>query len=123
MTVHFSRRTEVDDYVGAAYRKAARIHRELPPGGILVFVTGQREVQQLCTRLRAAFSGAERRTDAAASGGDGDKGGEGEGAWEELDGADWAEADADADARQGELTAMEGVVLPLAGFHTLQSCR
>lgn len=55
VTVHFSKRTEMTDYVGAAYRKAARIHRELPPGGILVFLTGQREVQNLCKRLRATF--------------------------------------------------------------------
>lgn len=56
VTVHFSRKTELEDYIGAAYRKVSRIHRELPPGGILVFVTGQREVQQLCKRLQAAFS-------------------------------------------------------------------
>lgn len=55
VTVHFSRRTELDDYIGAAFRKVSRIHRELPPGGILVFLTGQREVEQLCKRLRNSF--------------------------------------------------------------------
>lgn len=55
VVVHFSKRTETEDYVGAAYRKAVRIHKELPPGGILVFVTGQREVQHLRSRLQAAF--------------------------------------------------------------------
>lgn len=57
VVVHFSRRTELDDYVGAAYRKVCRIHRELPPGGILVFVTGQREVEYLCRRIREHFAG------------------------------------------------------------------
>lgn len=55
VTVHFSKRTEMADYVGAAYRKVVRIHRDLPPGGVLVFVTGQREVQRLCKRLQASF--------------------------------------------------------------------
>ena len=41
VTVHFSRRTELLDYVSAAFRKVVRIHRELPAGGILVFVTGE----------------------------------------------------------------------------------
>lgn len=33
-----------------------KIHRQLPPGGILVFLTGQREVEHLCKRLRSAFA-------------------------------------------------------------------
>ena len=33
-----------------------QIHRQLPPGGILVFVTGQREVEQLARRLRSALA-------------------------------------------------------------------
>eukprot|EP00884_Botryococcus_braunii_P019188 jgi/Botrbrau1/5953/Bobra.0366s0123.1 len=55
VTVHFSRRTELDDYVGTAFKKTCQIHRQLPPGGILVFMTGQREVEHLCARLRRAF--------------------------------------------------------------------
>ncbi len=39
-----------------------QIHRQLPPGGILVFVTGQREVEQLVRRLRTAL--APRATEA-----------------------------------------------------------
>ncbi|KAK9798902.1 hypothetical protein WJX73_005276 [Symbiochloris irregularis] len=56
VAVHFNRRTELHDYVGSAHRKVCQIHRQLPPGGILVFVTGQREVQVLCKRIRAAFA-------------------------------------------------------------------
>ena len=35
--------------------QVCKIHRQLPPGGILVFLTGQREVEQLCKRLRQAL--------------------------------------------------------------------
>lgn len=52
VTVHFSKRTEIVDYIGQAYKKVLSIHKRLPPGGILVFVTGQKEVESLCRRLR-----------------------------------------------------------------------
>lgn len=61
VTVHFSRRTELHDYVGAAFRKTCQIHRRLPPGGILVFVTGQREVEYLCRKLKNCFRKRRRR--------------------------------------------------------------
>jgi len=32
-----------------------KIHRQLPEGGILVFVTGQQEVHTLCRKLKKAF--------------------------------------------------------------------
>ncbi|RMZ54661.1 hypothetical protein APUTEX25_003039 [Auxenochlorella protothecoides] len=64
VTVHFSRRTEMNDYVGAAHRKVAQIHRQLPPGGILVFLTGQAEVKQLCKQLETTFK-AQRRNQPA----------------------------------------------------------
>ena len=93
VTVHFSKRAELDDYVSAAFRKVARIHRELPAGGILVFVTGQREVMQLCARLRAAFSGGGKH--GGSEGASADEGDDGVGAAElSASGADQAEADA-----------------------------
>lgn len=55
VTVHFSAKTELLDYVGRAQKKVCAIHRKLPPGGILVFLTGQREVEYLCRKLRRAF--------------------------------------------------------------------
>ncbi|KAK2899142.1 hypothetical protein Q8A67_010560 [Cirrhinus molitorella] len=55
VTVHFNKRTPMDDYTGEAFRKICKIHRMLPPGGILVFLTGQAEVHSLCRRLRKAF--------------------------------------------------------------------
>ena len=54
VTVHFSKRTEIVDYIGQAYKKVLAIHKRLPQGGILVFVTGQREVEYLCQKLRRA---------------------------------------------------------------------
>lgn len=54
VSIHFSRKTEIVDYVGQAYKKVMLIHKKLPPGGILVFVTGQREVEYLCRKLRKA---------------------------------------------------------------------
>ncbi|PSS14702.1 ATP-dependent RNA helicase [Actinidia chinensis var. chinensis] len=54
VTIHFSKRTEIVDYIGQAYKKVLSIHKRLPTGGILVFVTGQREVEYLCRLLRKA---------------------------------------------------------------------
>ncbi|KAE8807864.1 putative ATP-dependent RNA helicase kurz [Hordeum vulgare] len=53
VTIHFSKRT-YDDYLAQAYKKVLSIHKSLPPGGILVFVTGQREVDYLCKKLQRA---------------------------------------------------------------------
>ena len=39
-----------------AHKQVRQIHRQLPPGGVLVFVTGQREVEHLVARLRAALA-------------------------------------------------------------------
>ena len=39
-----------------------QIHRRLPPGGVLVFVTGQREVEHLVARLRTALAPAAAST-------------------------------------------------------------
>uniref|UniRef100_A0A8C2RDM9 Activating signal cointegrator 1 complex subunit 3 n=1 Tax=Capra hircus TaxID=9925 RepID=A0A8C2RDM9_CAPHI len=55
VTVHFNKRTPLEDYSGECFRKVCKIHRMLPAGGILVFLTGQAEVHALCRRLRRAF--------------------------------------------------------------------
>lgn len=54
VTVHFARKTH-HDYVEEAYRKISKGHRKLPPGGILVFLTGQNEITQLSKKLKEAF--------------------------------------------------------------------
>jgi len=62
VTMHFSRKT-VGDYVQEAYKKVCKIHARLPPGGVLVFMTGQAEIMQLCRRLEKKY--AEKPGEAA----------------------------------------------------------
>ncbi len=47
--------------------KVRQIHQRLPPGGILVFVTGQREVEHLCRKLRSSLGPAAAKRAAAAA--------------------------------------------------------
>ena len=54
VTVHFNRRT-VSDYVTEAIKKTTKIHTRLPPGGILIFLTGQNEIQGVCRKLEARW--------------------------------------------------------------------
>lgn len=54
VTIHFNKRTG-DDYVKEAYAKAVKIHTKLPEGGILIFLTGQQEVNNVVRKLRKAF--------------------------------------------------------------------
>jgi ATP-dependent RNA helicase DHX37/DHR1 len=55
VTIHFNKTTPMTDYVGAAYTKVCKIHQQLPSGGVLVFLTGQQEVEQLCRMLRKRY--------------------------------------------------------------------
>ncbi|KAG8214498.1 P-loop containing nucleoside triphosphate hydrolase protein [Butyriboletus roseoflavus] len=55
VTIHFNRRTP-SDYVKEAIKKTAKIHARLPPGGILIFLTGQNEISGVCRTLEARFS-------------------------------------------------------------------
>ena len=50
VTTHFSRTTP-EDHLVAAFQKVTQIHARLPPGGILVFLTGQAEIEALISRL------------------------------------------------------------------------
>lgn len=51
VTTHFARRTE-RDYIEEVFAKVCRGHKKLPPGGMLVFLTGQNEIIALAKRLR-----------------------------------------------------------------------
>ncbi|KAJ3055353.1 putative ATP-dependent RNA helicase DHR1 [Rhizophlyctis rosea] len=62
VVVHYNKRTP-QDYVTEAYKKVCKIHSKLPPGGILVFLTGQQEIQVLCKKLRDKFSKQRRRVE------------------------------------------------------------
>ncbi|CAK8691730.1 unnamed protein product [Clavelina lepadiformis] len=61
VTVHFNKKTPISDdditcpYLDEAYRKICKIHRTLPSGGILVFVTGRQEVHALMRKLNSKF--------------------------------------------------------------------
>ena len=56
VTVHHSKITELDDYEATACRKICQIHRKLPKGGILVFLTGKQEIVRMVNRLRKSLS-------------------------------------------------------------------
>lgn len=64
VAMHFSKVTR-DDYVEQAFRKVVKIHRTLPQGGVLVFLTGKKEIVYLCKRLQMALKkrtvGAKRQ--------------------------------------------------------------
>lgn len=60
VTIHFNKYT-AGDYVKEAYKKTIKIHTKLPEGGILIFVTGQKEVNTLVRKLRKAFPYKKRQ--------------------------------------------------------------
>lgn len=60
VTTHFSRRTELNNYLREAHRKVCQIHRKLPTGGILLFLTGKMEVLTMCRKLNQSL--AHRRS-------------------------------------------------------------
>lgn len=41
-------KTSVDDYVDAAVKQALAIHLSHPPGDILIFMTGQEDIETVC---------------------------------------------------------------------------
>ena len=57
VNIHFNRKTpsEEGEYIEEAFKKVCKIHKTLPEGGILVFVTGQDEVKQLMKKLKITF--------------------------------------------------------------------
>lgn len=61
VVVHFNKRTN-DNYLKDAFKKACKIHTTLPEGGILIFVTGQQEVNTLVRKLRKAFPVRRKNT-------------------------------------------------------------
>ena len=59
-TTHFARRTH-RDYVEESFQKVCKGHKKLPPGGMLVFLTGQNEIKDLLKRLEAALGSSKRQ--------------------------------------------------------------
>ena len=54
VAVHFNKKTPYD-YQEETFKKACKIHQKLPKGGILIFLTGQQEILQMCKRLKKEF--------------------------------------------------------------------
>lgn len=54
VTVHFNRKTNTD-YLNDAFKTVSKIHSNLPEGGILVFLSGKREILSLVKKLREKF--------------------------------------------------------------------
>lgn len=54
VSTHFSKITK-DDYQEEAFKKIVKIHKNLPSGGILVFLTGKKEITYMCKRLALAL--------------------------------------------------------------------
>jgi len=52
VSIHHSKVTELDDYEKVAMEKVCKIHRKLPPGGVLVFLTGKQEIVRCVNRLK-----------------------------------------------------------------------
>ena len=114
VTSHFSRRT-ADDHLEAAYKKVAKIHANLPAGGILVFLTGKAEIDELCARLTRRY--AKQRTtqpeimDASAESSGADGGGGQSGSAEGID-TEAAEQEAAREfEREAAAAAMAAVAL------------
>uniref|UniRef100_A0A0N4ZUS9 RNA helicase n=1 Tax=Parastrongyloides trichosuri TaxID=131310 RepID=A0A0N4ZUS9_PARTI len=54
VTVHFEKSTPTD-FCDAAFRKVCEIHEKLPTGAILVFVSGQAEVERIVKLLKTRY--------------------------------------------------------------------
>lgn len=54
VTNHFARQTR-HDYVEELFKKITKAHKKLPPGGFLVFLTGQNEITHLSKKLKETF--------------------------------------------------------------------
>ncbi|EFC50419.1 predicted protein [Naegleria gruberi] len=52
VVVHFNKRTIFNDYMEAAFKKVVKIHESLPNGGILIFLTGRKEIEFLVEKLK-----------------------------------------------------------------------
>ena len=62
VTNHFARRTELQDYLKETHKKVCQIHKKLPPGGILVFLTGKSEIVSMCRRLHKSLGKSDKKS-------------------------------------------------------------
>jgi ATP-dependent RNA helicase DHX37/DHR1 len=67
VTPHFARRTEMNNYLREAFKKVLQIHKRLPEGGILVFLTGKREIMHFTRKLRQRLNKNEKQSNTSIS--------------------------------------------------------
>lgn len=60
---HHSKVTELDDYETVAFKKICNIHKQLPHGDILVFMTGTQEIIRMVNRLKKSLMTRKRGTE------------------------------------------------------------
>jgi len=61
VSIHHSKVTELDDYEKTALDKVCKIHRKLPAGGILCFLTGKQEIVRMVNRLTQKLEPRDRK--------------------------------------------------------------
>ena len=54
--IYHSKKTE-NDYITEAFKYCCKIHQRLPEGNVIIFLTGKREILDLCKKLREEFLG------------------------------------------------------------------
>ena len=59
VNIYHSKKTE-NDYINEAFKYCCKIHRRLPEGNVIVFLTGKREILDLCKKLREEFLGIKK---------------------------------------------------------------
>jgi len=58
--IHFNKVTK-EDYEEETFKKVCKIHKTLPAGGILVFLTGRKEIQYMVERLKMEFKPKQKK--------------------------------------------------------------
>ena len=54
--IYHSKKTE-NDYINEAFKYCCKIHIRLPEGNVIVFLTGKKEILDLCKKLKDEFNG------------------------------------------------------------------
>merc|ERR1711941_242973 len=68
VTAHFQKKTPAEnEYLKETYKRVAKLHRSLPYGGILVFVTGKNEITLLSKWLQNTFPRYRSKEDSIVS--------------------------------------------------------
>lgn len=55
----FHSKSPCEDYVDSAVKQVLQIHLSLPPGDILVFMTGQEDIEITCQVIQGSFDNVD----------------------------------------------------------------